>query len=169
MRLNKLILIVLSFMCVFNVNASDLIMEPHAMLYYQVPLGGGNKQKHKSTFGFRFDNAIHETGKQIDYQRLFNQEPVLDFRLNNDGVEAFKITGIDYLKKYRLLRQNGDNVGDSPENAADSTDNSEGEAVQEEEESLLDKLPGINDIVEEDQYFGLLLGALIATGFAFGL
>ena len=104
MRVNKLILFVLTFLLTFNSNASELVLEPQAMLYYRVPLGGGHKEQLKSTFGFRLDRTLVEKGKPVDYQKLFRQPAVLDFRMDHAGIESLTIAGVDYLKQYRMSR-----------------------------------------------------------------
>lgn len=164
MRLNQLILIILTFLVTFNSNAAELNLEPHAMLYYQIPLGGGHKDQKKHTFGFRIDNAIIESGKHINYQRLFDQKAVLDFKMHHEGIESFTISGVDYLKQYRLLHANGE--GEEVEESVGT----EEDAYEDEAEGpgFFESLPGLSDIVDEDQYLGLLVGALIGVGILIG-
>lgn len=159
MRYNKLLLLILAFLVTLNSNAAEQIPEPHAMLYFQVPLGGGHKAVNKPVFGFRMDQVVTEPGKIIDYPELLKKEAVFDLKFGHDGVESLKISGIDYLAKYRLLRQNGDE-----ETAVTETGDTE-EAGEEssagEDENKLFKLPSLSNVIEEDQYVGLMMGGVL--------
>jgi hypothetical protein len=108
MRANKLILFVLTLLLTINGSAAEQVLEPHAMLYYRVPLGGGQQDQMKPTFGFRVDRALVEPGKPINYRQLFQQTAVFDFGMGRAGIETLKIGGVDYLARRRALRANGD-------------------------------------------------------------
>ena len=182
MRVYKLILFVLTFLLTFNCNAAELVLEPQAMLYYRVPLGGGHGKQMQPTFGFRLDRTLVEKGKPVDYRQLFRQQAVLDFRMDRSGVESLTIGGVDYLKQYRALNAAEDEaapVADTAETtdapAAEESATPAEEVAAEEataEEVPAEEEPGffedLPEIFEENQRYGLLIGAVLAIGFVAG-
>lgn len=161
MRLNQLLMIILTCLISLNITASELVVEPHAMIYYRIPLGDGVKIQKKHSFGFRLDGAVYESGKHVDYRRLFKQEPVFEFKMNNNGVESLKITGVDYLKQYRVLKQNGESEDAGPGGSG-------GEAPADDEPGFFEDFQ-LSDYVEDGQRFGLLLGVVLTAGFLIGV
>ena len=177
MRIHKLILVVLAFLITVNCNAGEVTQEPHAMLYFRIPLGGGWKQQAQNTFGFRIDRALVERGKPIDYPQLFQQPAILDFKMDRGGVESLTIAGVDYLKEYRLLRAAEDEAKTAEGNTETAAAGAEAgkpttdqasteESSTEEKEGVLDKIP---KLFKENQKFGLAMGALLAIGFVIGI
>jgi len=114
------------------------MMEPHLMVYYQVPLGGYNPDQRKHSYGFRMDRLFVESGQVIDYQQLVKQTPMFDLKMDHDGIKALNISGIDYLKKYTVSH-------------ADTEEEAEGETI-------LDKL---DTQIVFGLAFGLVFGILI--------
>ena len=194
MRVNKLILFVLTFLLTFNSNASELVLEPQAMLYYRVPLGGGHKELLKSTFGFRLDRTLVEKGKPVDYQKLFRQPAVLDFRMDHAGIESLTIAGVDYLKRYRIARaaeneaapveDGAETAAEAPtaeESATPAEEEAAGEVPAEDmaaEEAPAEEIPdeeepgffeNLPDIFEDSQNFGLIIGVILTAGFVLGV
>ena len=192
MRVYKLILFVLTFLLTFNCNAAELVLEPQAMLYYRVPLGGGHGKQMQPTFGFRLDRTLVEKGKPVDYRQLFRQQAVLDFRMDRSGVESLTIGGVDYLKQYRALNAAEDEAApvadtaettDAPaaeESATPAEEVAAEEATAEEipaEEATAEEVPAeeepgffedLPEIFEENQRYRLLIGAVLAIGFVAG-
>jgi len=174
MQLKKLILIVITLLFVFNCNAAEQVLEPHAMLYFQVPLGSNYKDHAKPAFGFRMDNALVEPGKPIDYPKLFSHQAVFDLKMGRSGVESLKFSGVDILKQIRTLQANGDDT-DTQEDAAGaaagdtgaagegSTASSQDEAGSGEKKGILSKLPDYSNAIKKTQWLGLAIG--IGIGF----
>ncbi|MBF8268997.1 MAG: hypothetical protein HW386_706 [Gammaproteobacteria bacterium] len=121
MRVNKLILFVLTFLATVNCNAADLVLEPQAMLYYRVTFGGNRAKQTQPTFGFRLDRTLHEKNKPVDYRQLFQQQAVLDFKMNQNGAESLTIAGVDYLKQYRLMRAAEEESAAASDSEAETT------------------------------------------------
>ena len=181
MRLNKLFLIVLAFLVAAECNAAEQILEPHAMFYYTIPLGGSHGGKIKPAFGFRMDTALVEPGKPIDYPKLFRHQAVFDLKFDHDGIEELKISGVDYLKQYRALQANGDETGSTADNAGTTADNAEaaeagtapaqqGEAgTTEKKGGIMSKLPDYSNAIKKTQYLGLIVGAMVGIGFLMGI
>src|SRR3972149_2516359 len=155
MRVYKLILFVLTFLLTFNCNAAELVLEPQAMLYYRVPLGGGHGKQMQPTFGFRLDRTLVEKGKPVDYRQLFRQQAVLDFRMDRSGVESLTIGGVDYLKQYRALNAAEEVAAEEATAEEIPAEEATAEEVPAEEEpGFFEDLP---EIFEENQRYGLLI------------
>ncbi len=108
MRALPLSLLILTAFVSFNSNAVEPIVEPHAMVYFQLPLGADNIHRNKHSFGFRVDRAFVEPGKALDYRQLINQTAIFDFKMGQHGVEALSFLGVDYLKHYNINRAEED-------------------------------------------------------------
>lgn len=172
MRLNKLFLIVFAFLVVADCNAAEPVLEPHAMLYFEIPLGSSHGGKIKPAFGFRMDTALVEPGKPIDYPKLFRHQALFNLKLGHAGIEELKISGVDYLKQYRALHANGDDAGTPADSAGSAPGNSgaaagadtaeQGQAeTAEKKEGIFSKLPDYSDAIGKNQYMGLAIGAVI--------
>ena len=180
MRLTKLFPIVLAFLVVADCNAAEPILEPHAMLYFEIPLGSRHETKIKPAFGFRMDTALVEPHKAIDYPKLFSRPAMFDLKFSHAGIQELKISGVDYLKQYRALHANGDTT-DTPADSAGSTADNAGaveagtataqqgeEGTAEKKEGIMSKLPDYSDAIKKSQYFGIFLGILLGIGFVAG-
>ena len=178
MRVSKLFLIVLAFLvAAAECNAAEPILEPHAMLYFEIPLGSRHEDRIKPAFGFRMDTAMVEPHKSIDYPKLFSRPAMLDLRFGQAGIKELKISGVDFLKQVRTLHANGDDTGSTadkadtpPANAGASeastaTEQQSKEGSAEKKGGLLSKLPDYSNAIRKSQYVGLAIGAVI--GFVF--
>ena len=79
-----------------NVSAIEPIDEQQFMLYYQVPLGASTPQASRHQFGMRLDRVTHIPGEDVHISALVDRTAVMDFRMGYDGIESFKVRGIDY-------------------------------------------------------------------------
>ena len=168
MRVSRLLVFILSFVITFNSNAAEQILEPHAMIYFHVPLGGNAADDNNHSFGLRFDQTRIERGKNIDYNQLFSRNAVLDFRFGAHGVKSFEIAGTDYLQKFRVLKQNGESEtsGEVIDQSAEEVFNEAEEA--QEETTFKDELESMREAVR-DTFSGQLTGILIGVGLGIGL
>ena len=64
--------------------------EPQAVIYYTVPLGGQTKAQKKSRVGVQLDRA-----RDQDFLR---KRPLMDFRMDKDGLDSWKLKGITVVK-----------------------------------------------------------------------
>jgi len=112
--------------------ALEPVTEPHAMFYYQISLGGDAK-KPRHIFGFRMDKASYQPGQMIDYHALTQNPAAMDFRFNHQGAEAIRMSGVDYLKMYRVHKADGEAtvVEERMDEGGEVMDESIGEAAEE--------------------------------------
>lgn len=149
--------------------ARELRVEPHAMFYYQVPFDGGAVVDKENSFGFRVDHIMHSPDHAVEYAGLMQRPAILDLRLNRHGVRSFRISGVDYLKQYRIHRAAGEDDG---QETADTETNGNGDPEGEEELPQAPKV--VRDVgntitfLMEKAPVGVLIGAGIGIGLLVG-
>ena len=84
--------------------AAGEIHEPHAMLYYRVPLGA-EADAARPGFGLRLDQTHRESGTFLDYSGLVQRPPLLGLEMGTRGVRSFTVAGMDYAG---VLRADGE-------------------------------------------------------------
>jgi hypothetical protein len=95
-----------------NTIADQAGVKPHAMLYVTIPLGSTQNQEQPS-FGFRLDNIDYRQGSIVQYDRLLEQSALMDFRVGAHGIQGIYFSGIDYLQRYRIYRQNQEQTAEA--------------------------------------------------------
>ena len=143
----------------FNSIAIEPVVEPHVMIYYQVPFGGSNSNFNKHTFGFRMDRTVVNPGEAIDYQSLMKRPAVFDLKMGRDGIKGLYISGTDYLERYRFYKVHRANGEEEI-----MTEPAETEVVEEEVYE--------EEIYEEEEYSGPTIGSILddtPTGWLIGL
>lgn len=166
MRLIKLLVTVIICLVMFNASAAEKFMEPHAMLYYQVTFGNNHAHAVKQTFGLRLDEALVEPRKPIDYQKLFRRPAVINLKMNDAGVMALNITGVNFLKQIRTLHASEDDANTA---AGGSGAEAKGQAQTAKKKGGFFKLPDYSNAIKKSQYLGLGIGILVGIGFAMGV
>ena len=131
--------------------AGDLINEPHAMVYYQIPFSG-SKQDSGHQFGLRLDRTVHDSRASIEFARLLQQPAMMDFRVGRDGVETFKVAGTDLLARWRAYQAAEEEAAKSESGNGEAT----GEETKEEDKLTVDKI--LNNAPA-----GVLIGAAIGV------
>lgn len=149
------------------------------MLYYKVALGESNSNRSKSSFGLRFDNVTYTPDHTIDYKHLAARPAVFDLRMDKHGVEGIYISWTDYLKKYKVNRQNDEQIGDEQiqdEQIDEGTDVVAEEEYEEEYEDYDDGLTikehisgvlaDLRSVAPLGVYIGVGLGVALLLGTA---
>lgn len=138
--------------CSSSAYAIEPVLDQHAMLYYQVPLGASNGHEARHNFGFRFDRTMMQPGEIIQFQSLMRNPAVVDIRMGYDGIRELQLNGIDYVERYYV--QNGA--------SAEGTGNGDGEGGTTEE-----KKPGLDELMHSipaGVLIGGAIGIVIVTG-----
>lgn len=144
--------------------AAEPVLEPHAMIYYQIPFGGKDYNERRHSFGFRMDRAVVEPTQYIDYQRLIKQPALLDIKMGRDGIDAMMFAGVDYLKKFRVYQASAG--GQEPSETGQDEIPQEEPVAEEspEDQSHIWDGPVITDIFG-DATLGIAIGLVLAIGF----
>ena len=152
--MSKLYVVIFSlFLMPLNTLAFEPVMDQQGMFYFNMTFDAGQSTKTKHNFGFRLDRGLVEPGENMTMSQLANKPAVFNLQLNNNGLMAFKLNGIDYT--YDEYVYHGAEGGDAKTAAkTGESEASEAEPAQPVEESQLsktiDKIP-----------LGVLVGAII--------
>jgi hypothetical protein len=146
------------------VAAGDLISEPHALVYYQLPFSGKAPDTH-SHFGLRMDRTLREAGQTLDYQELMLRPAVMDLRFNDSGMESLKFGGVDYLAQYQTLKADEEQKAEgtaaaAPEKATDKAKTEE-KPKSEEDKLTIDK---VMNSIPPGYFIGAGIGILLVVG-----
>ena len=79
-----------------NCFAIEPVMEQQGMFYFSMSFDAGSSTKTDHDFGFRFDRALMAPGENISMSQLVNKPAVFNLKLNNNGLKAFELNGVDY-------------------------------------------------------------------------
>lgn len=79
-----------------NVHAVEPILDHQGMLYFNLSYDIEQNKKSEHDFGFRFDRSLVQPGEVITMNQLNAKSAVFNLKLNNHGLKAFKVNGVDY-------------------------------------------------------------------------
>ena len=158
----------------FGSQAFESGVTPHAMIYVSIPLDGPAPDRDRLNYGFRLDSVPYTPGESIDYPRQLQRTAVLDLRMDEYGMDGFYLSGIDYLKLYRISRQNGDEGGEvaAGEGAAaeETADVATGEQAQEDNgRTVGDHVRGVFADMRATAPMGVWIGIGLGIGLLLGV
>jgi hypothetical protein len=167
MRVSLFIAIMLLAVASSNAMARGLIVEPQGMLYFRFSFDGTAGEKQATSFGFRMDHVSYAMERTVDFNQLMQQTPMLDFRMDNDGVKAIYISGTDYLQRYRV--QHADESSDDA-TAQDKNDNETGTAEKQPPlgKKVISDVKGLAVTVWDAVPAGILVGVGFGLALAAG-
>lgn len=161
----------------FGSQAFESAVTPHAMIYVSIPLDGPAPDRDRLNYGFRLDSVPYTPGESIDYQRQLQRTAVLDFRMDEHGMDGLYLSGIDYLTLYRVSRQNGDERGEmtvKDETPAAAAEGSADAAVGEQAEAdtgrtVGDHVRGVFADMRATAPMGVWIGIGLGIGLLLGV
>ena len=174
MSLTKLLTIVLVSLLSFSTQAFETAVKPHAMLYVSIPLDGKTYDRDSINYGFRLDNIEYTPGEPVNYQQQLQRTAVLDFRMDERGMDGLYISGVDYLQMYRVNRQNQDQGSNAESDAATSSDEAvvaEAEAEEDVDEGLTvgERIRGVLADMRATAPMGVYMGIGLGIGLLLGV
>lgn len=84
------------FMVSMSVQAYEPVLDHQGMLYFNLTFDVGQSKKVEHDFGFRFDRSFVQPRESVTLNQLNAKPAVFNLKLNNDGLKAFNVNGIDY-------------------------------------------------------------------------
>jgi len=133
-----------------SAQAYEPVLDHQGMLYFNLSFDLEQSKKVDHDFGFRFDRSFVQPRDSITMSQLNAKPAVLNLKLNNKGLKAFNIHGIDYsydvIDKYVYHGAEG---GD-----AKSSDEAEAQPIPEDNEEPARKIA---------IPLGVVIGVLIGT------
>ena len=172
MSLTKFLTVVLVSLLSFSTQAFETAVKPHAMLYVSIPLDGKTYDRDSINYGFRLDNIAYTPGEPVNYQQQLQRTAVLDFRMDEQGMDGLYISGIDYLQMYRVNRQNEDQGGEAEVVADAPADAGVADEQTEEEDDGLtvgDRVRGVLADMRATAPMGVYMGIGLGIGLLLGV
>lgn len=79
-----------------NSHAIEPVLDQQAIFYFDFTFDTSQKTKYKHHFGLRLDHAWHTPGDNITVGQLLAKPAIISLRMNNHGLQALELNGIDY-------------------------------------------------------------------------
>ena len=79
-----------------NAQAYEPVLDHQGMLYFNLTFDVGQSKKVDHDFGFRFDRSFVQPRETMTMNQLNAKPAVFNLKLNNKGLKAFNVHGIDY-------------------------------------------------------------------------
>ena len=112
------------FLSILLVSTSAYSVEPvldqQGMFYFNMTFDAGTKAKTEHDFGFRLDRTLMQPGDSMTMNQLVDKPAVFNLKLNNNGLKAFELNGIDYSTEYYVARADGEEVEAQPKKKLDT-------------------------------------------------
>jgi hypothetical protein len=134
-------------------HAFEPVLDQQATFYFNLSFDMGQTSKTDHDFGFRFDRSLVQPGENMTMSQLTAKPAVLNLKLNNNGLKALKINGIDYTDEYYVYR--GAEGGDAKTGAAKTSDEAETQPIPETTEQPKKKINVPLGVI-----IGILIGAV---------
>ncbi len=168
MSLTRLLTVLTVSLLSYSTQAFETAVKPHAMLYVSIPLDGNTHDRDDINYGFRLDNVVYTPGEPVNYQQQLQGTAVLDFRMDERGVDGFYISGTNYLQLYRVSRQNEDQ---GSETAAADADTTSAEAEEDVDDGLTvgDRVRGVIADMRATAPMGVYMGIGLGIGLLLGV
>jgi hypothetical protein len=113
-------LLFLTFILVsINSYAVEPVLDQQGMFYFNMTFDAGHSTKTEHDFGFRLDRTLMQPGDSLSMNQLAAQPAVFNLKLNNNGLKAFELNGVDYSTEYYVSRAEGDEAEAPPKKAVD--------------------------------------------------
>ena len=84
------------FLVSMNAQAYEPVLDHQGMLYFNLAFDVGQSKKVDHDFGFRFDRSFVQPRETMTMNQLNAKPAVFDLKLNNKGLKALNVHGIDY-------------------------------------------------------------------------
>lgn len=108
----KVFSLFLSLMLVsINSYAVEPVLDQQGMFYFNMSFDAGTSTKTEHDFGFRLDRTLTQSGETMTVSQLADKPAVFNLKLNNNGLKAFELNGIDYSTEYYVARAEGEETG----------------------------------------------------------
>ncbi len=140
---------------------NSLAIEPElqqqGMFYFNVSFDAGQTRKTTHDFGFRLDHGQVKPGESMRLSELNTRSAMFDIKYNSNGLQSFKIHGVDYTQEYTVAR--GAEAGTDEATAGETAP---AEATATEPEAQAEPVPQQTETVKKiDIPLGVIIGALI--------
>ena len=116
----KVFLLFLSLIIVsINSHAVEPVLDQQGIFYFNMTFDAGQSTKTEHDFGFRLDRVLMQPGETMTMNQLADKPAVFNLKLNDNGLKAFELNGVDYSTEYYVARAEGEEVEAQPKKALD--------------------------------------------------
>lgn len=91
-----------------NSHAVEPVLDQQGMFYFTMTFDAGQSTKAEHDFGFRLDRTLVQPGETMSMSQLADKPAVFNLKMNNNGLKAFELNGVDYTKEYFVSRAKGE-------------------------------------------------------------
>jgi Trk K+ transport system NAD-binding subunit len=91
-----------------NSHAVEPVLDQQGMFYFNMTFDAGTSTKTEHDFGFRLDRTLTQPGETIMLNQLNDKPAVFNLKLNDNGLKAFELNGVDYSIEHYVARADGE-------------------------------------------------------------
>ncbi|MBL1142593.1 MAG: hypothetical protein HND53_11225 [Proteobacteria bacterium] len=91
-----------------NSHAVEPVLDQQGMFYFNMTFDVGTSTKTEHDFGFRLDRTLLQPDEIMTMNQLTEKPAVFNLKLNDDGLKAFELNGVDYATEYYVVRADGE-------------------------------------------------------------
>jgi LPS O-antigen subunit length determinant protein (WzzB/FepE family) len=102
-----------------NSYAVEPVLDQQGMFYFSMTFDAGQSTKTEHDFGFRLDRTLVQPGETMTMQQLADKPAVFNLKMNNNGLKAFELNGVDYSTEYYVSRAEGEEAEAQPKKSVD--------------------------------------------------
>lgn len=95
---------------IFSVNslAVEPVLDQQGMIYFNLTFDAGTTTKTEHDFGFRLDRTLMQPGETMTMNHLNDSPAVFNLKLNDNGLKAFELNGLDYSQEIYVAQADGE-------------------------------------------------------------
>jgi hypothetical protein len=159
-----------------GVFAIEPVNEQQIMVYYHIPLGADRQGENKHQFGLRFDQTTHDPGEVTHINTLEDRPAAMDFRMGYQGMQSFKIHGVDYSNLIARAAEGEEmpveetDIQAAPTEPATQEDQSEpAVAIEDQPEEKTEVEKSAIQTRLDELPFGVIMGVILGIGILAGV
>jgi hypothetical protein len=100
-------------------HAVEPVLDQQGMFYFSMSFDAGQSTKTEHDFGFRLDRTLMQPGETMTMNQLAERPAVFNLKMNNSGLKAFELNGVDYSQEVYISRADGEEAEDQPKKKID--------------------------------------------------
>ncbi len=118
--MSKLFWIFLSLILIsMNSYAVEPVLDQQGLFYFNMTFDAGTSTKTEHDFGFRLDRTLMQPGEIMTMNQLADKPAVFNLKMNDNGLKAFELNGVDYSHEVYVARADGEETEAPSKKAVD--------------------------------------------------
>ncbi len=91
-----------------NTHAVEPVLDQQGLFYFNMSFDAGTTTKTEHDFGFRLDRTLQQPGEIMSMNQLADKPAVFNLKMNDNGLKAFELNGVDYSHEVYVVRADGE-------------------------------------------------------------